>query len=158
MKKYRLRNIFNQEELANMDPAELVTIVKDLRNYKQRIFYYGKDLATAKKALNELHKVPATLKNYPAPIKYKELGTGGKVNFVDKFDENKEGLFKFTENFLKKELVDYFIFGHRHVMLNTEIGENSRFILLGDWIKSFSYGVFDGENFELKKYKDLAKS
>jgi UDP-2,3-diacylglucosamine hydrolase len=77
-----------------------------------------------------------------------------KVNFVDKFDENKEGLFKFAENFMKKELVDYFIFGHRHVMLNTKIGESSRFILLGDWIKNFSYAVFDGENFKLKKYKD----
>ncbi|MCF6357860.1 MAG: UDP-2,3-diacylglucosamine diphosphatase [Draconibacterium sp.] len=75
-----------------------------------------------------------------------------KVNIDDEFDENKEGLFKFAENFLKKEHVDYFIFGHRHVMLNTEIGGNSRFILLGDWIKNFSYGVFDGENFELKKY------
>jgi len=77
-----------------------------------------------------------------------------KVNFIDEFDENKEGLFKFAENFLKEELVDYFIFGHRHVMLNTKIGENSKFILLGDWIKNYSYGVFDGENFELKKYKD----
>ena len=77
-----------------------------------------------------------------------------KVNFIDEFDENKEGLFKFAENFLKEELVDYFIFGHRHVMLNTKIGESSNFILLGDWIKNYSYGVFDGENFELKKYKD----
>jgi len=81
-----------------------------------------------------------------------------KINFVDEFDVNDEGLFKFAEKFLEKEFVDYFISGHRHVMLNTKIGENSRFVLLGDWVKYFSYGVFDGDKFELKKYKDFAKS
>jgi hypothetical protein len=30
-------------------------------------------------------------------------------------------------------------------------------VLLGDWIKNFSYGSFDGEKFELKKYNDIAK-
>ncbi|MCF6349911.1 MAG: insulinase family protein [Flavobacteriaceae bacterium] len=79
----RLRNIFNADELAKIDPSELVAIVKDLKGYKQRIFYYGKDLATAKKALNSLHKVPSELKEYPAPVKYTALETGGKVNFVD---------------------------------------------------------------------------
>ena len=90
--------------------------------------------------------------------KWSESSRLAKINIDDKFEVNNEGLYKFAENFLKKEFVDYFIFGHRHVMLNTEIGENSRFVLLGDWIKNFSYGVFDGEKFELKKYKDLAKS
>ncbi len=79
----RLRNIYNADELAKINPEELVNIAKDLKNYKQRIFYYGKDVASAKKALNELHKVPVDLKEYPEPVKYKELETGGKVNFVD---------------------------------------------------------------------------
>lgn len=79
----RLRNIYNADELTKMNPSELVEIVKDLRNYKQRIFYYGKDLGAAKTALNELHIVPSELKEYPAPVKYEELATGGKVNFVD---------------------------------------------------------------------------
>ncbi|MCF6279797.1 MAG: insulinase family protein [Flavobacteriaceae bacterium] len=79
----RLRNIYNADELAKMNPSELVEIVKGLKNYKQRIFYYGKDLAAAKTALNELHIVPSELKEYPTPVKYTELETGGKVNFVD---------------------------------------------------------------------------
>ncbi len=79
----RLRNIYNADELAKMDPKELVAISKDLRNFKQRIFYYGKDVSAAKNALNELHKVPKDLKDYPKPVKYTELATGGKVNFVD---------------------------------------------------------------------------
>ncbi len=76
-----------------------------------------------------------------------------KINIEDEFEGNSEGMYKFAENFLEKEYIDYFIFGHRHKMLNMEIGKNSRFILLGDWIKNFSYGVFDGEKFELKKYR-----
>jgi len=77
-----------------------------------------------------------------------------KINIDDKFDINNEGMYKFAEDFLKEEPVDFFVFGHRHVMLDTKVGKNSRFILLGDWIKNFSYAVFEGDNFELKKYKN----
>ena len=67
-------------------------------------------------------------------------------------------MYKFAKRFLKKEKVDYFIFGHRHRMVNTPMNDDTRFVLLGDWIKNFSYGVFDGEKFELKKYNDIAES
>lgn len=63
-----------------------------------------------------------------------------------------EGMFIFAESVLKQEKFDYFIFGHRHVMIDSRIGENSRYINLGDWISHFSYGVFDGNDFELKQY------
>ncbi len=79
----RLRNIYTADELSKINPSELVAIVKDLRNYKQRVFYYGKDILVAKTALNTLHKVPSELKKYPTPVKYIEQETGGKVNFVD---------------------------------------------------------------------------
>jgi len=65
---------------------------------------------------------------------------------------NKEGMFIFAESILRKEHFDYFVFGHRHVMVNSPIGENSRFINLGDWISYFSYGVYNGNEFELKQY------
>lgn len=81
-----------------------------------------------------------------------------KINIVEEFEVNKEGMYKFAENFLENEFIDYFIFGHRHLMIDSKIGQNSKFVLLGDWIKNFSYGVFDGEKFELKKYKDIAVS
>ena len=63
-----------------------------------------------------------------------------------------EGMFIFAESVLKNEKFDYFVFGHRHVLENCPIGENSRYINLGDWIHYFSYGVFNGEKFELKQY------
>jgi len=81
-----------------------------------------------------------------------------KINLEDEFEVNREGMYKFAENFLEQEFVDYFIFGHRHRMVNAEIGQNSKFVLLGDWINYFSYGVFDGEKFELKRFKDKAES
>lgn len=76
-----------------------------------------------------------------------------KINIEEDFEVNKEGMYKFAENFLKQEFVDYFVFGHRHKMVNHSVGEESHFVLLGDWIGYFSYGVFDGEKFELKRYK-----
>lgn len=69
------------------------------------------------------------------------------------FDPKKEGLYIFAEKILETEAFDYLIFGHRHILLSTPIGKNNaQFILLGDWINEFSYGIFDGEKFELKKY------
>ncbi|WP_238480284.1 UDP-2,3-diacylglucosamine diphosphatase [Mangrovibacterium lignilyticum] len=66
---------------------------------------------------------------------------------------DKEGLYVFANSVLEKEEIDYFIFGHRHLLLDLSVGNQSRYINLGDWITHFSYGVFDGEKFELKRYK-----
>ena len=33
------------------------------------------------------------------------------------------------------------------------VGKNSEYVNLGDWISYFTYGVFDGETFELKKFE-----
>ncbi|WP_159518676.1 UDP-2,3-diacylglucosamine diphosphatase [Sunxiuqinia indica] len=67
--------------------------------------------------------------------------------------EDKEGLLHFAKSVLEDEEVDYFIFGHRHLLLDLPLEKKSRYINLGDWITHYSYGVFDGEKFELKKYK-----
>lgn len=79
----RLRNIYSAEELKAMNPADLVNTVKDLRNYKHRVFYYGKDHEAAVAAVNTHHKIPATLADYPEKKVYEELETGGNVFFVD---------------------------------------------------------------------------
>jgi len=51
------------------------------------------------------------------------------------------------------EKIDYFVMGHYHLKENIDLGNNSRFIFLGDWISLFSYGVFDGQTFELKQFQ-----
>ncbi len=77
-----------------------------------------------------------------------------KLNKQEEFKVKNECMYKFAEKYLEKEWIDYFIFGHRHQMTNVEVKQNARFILLGDWIKNFSYGVFDGENFVLNKFEE----
>lgn len=49
--------------------------------------------------------------------------------------------------------VDYFIFGHWHVANIEPIAPDSYYIHLGDWLTKFTYGVFDGKDFLLKKHE-----
>lgn len=69
------------------------------------------------------------------------------------FMVNQDGMYKFAADFLKTTPIDYFVMGHRHQLAMEKINEKSTFVLLGEWIGTYSYGVFDGEKFELKKYK-----
>ena len=66
--------------------------------------------------------------------------------------EDKEWLIIFCKEMLLKSHYDYFIFGHRHYPLDYKLGESSRYINLGDWIKYDSYAVFDGKKVELKYF------
>ncbi|MCD4663780.1 MAG: UDP-2,3-diacylglucosamine diphosphatase [Bacteroidales bacterium] len=70
---------------------------------------------------------------------------------------NKAGIDRLT-GFCKKELenkpdIDFFVFGHIHKPLITDLNGKSKYISLGDWINYFSYAVFDGEDIVLKFYK-----
>ena len=76
----------------------------------------------------------------------------------DFLGENKEWLIIYANEILKKRHVDYFIFGHRHLPIEHKLNEKSTYINLGDWIKHYTYGVFDGEkltleNFDYKRVK-----
>ena len=48
--------------------------------------------------------------------------------------------------------IDYFITGHYHQHTEEKIG-NGKLIVLGEWIKTFSYAEFDGEELTLKKFQ-----
>ena len=63
-----------------------------------------------------------------------------------------EWLAAYCRETLKNKHFDYFIFGHRHLPLDMKVGENSRYINLGEWVNYTTYAVFDGENLELKEY------
>jgi UDP-2,3-diacylglucosamine hydrolase len=69
------------------------------------------------------------------------------------FKGEQEGIYIAAEKILKNEHFDFFVLGHRHRLADLPIGNGSRFILLGEWIRNFSYGVFDGKQFELKHYE-----
>ena len=65
---------------------------------------------------------------------------------------DKEWLITYCREVLQKEYYDFLVFGHRHLPIDFSLSEKSRYINLGDWIKFFSYAVFDGGVLELKYY------
>jgi len=48
---------------------------------------------------------------------------------------------------------DYYIFGHRHLTLDLEVANNSRYLNPGDWVNHTNYIVFDGTTCELLEFK-----
>ncbi len=67
--------------------------------------------------------------------------------------DDKEHLYIFCQEYLQKRPINYFIFGHRHLPLTKAINPQSTYINLGDWVKYFTYAVFDGAACELKTYQ-----
>ena len=68
-------------------------------------------------------------------------------------DEN-EWLLQFCKTTLKEGHFDYFIFGHRHLVLDKQVGDNSRYINLGAWFKNPHFAKFDGKELSLQKVVD----
>jgi UDP-2,3-diacylglucosamine hydrolase len=66
--------------------------------------------------------------------------------------EDKEWLIIYAKEILKQKKIDFFVFGHRHLPVDYRLSESSRYINLGDWIRYFTYAVFDGEELELRSY------
>ncbi|HEY5125320.1 MAG TPA: UDP-2,3-diacylglucosamine diphosphatase [Ignavibacteria bacterium] len=64
----------------------------------------------------------------------------------------KDGMTEFAEQ-KTNEGFDFVIFGHRHFPLRKDF-QNGTYINLGDWIRNFSYGVFEEGKFTLARYYD----
>ncbi len=82
----------------------------------------------------------------------------GNTDEVYHGDAN-EWLVIHSKEMLQKKHYDYFIYGHRHLPLDVTLSSESetrksRYINLGDWIKYFTYAVFDGRQVMLKKFGD----
>jgi UDP-2,3-diacylglucosamine hydrolase len=63
-----------------------------------------------------------------------------------------EWLLQYSREVERKEHHDYYIFGHRHLPLDVEVSDQSRYINLGEWINFTSYGCFDGERMQLLNF------
>lgn len=72
----------------------------------------------------------------------------------DKFLGEREYLWQYCKDVEAREHHDYYIFGHRHLPLNLEVGESSKYINLGEWVNYYTYGVYDGNTMELRTYED----
>lgn len=54
--------------------------------------------------------------------------------------------------------VDYFVFGHRHQLIDMSIDSRSRLIVLGEAYSMMSYGVWNGDEFSLERIKLTANT
>lgn len=68
--------------------------------------------------------------------------------------DDKEYLTCFSKEFLKKKHIDYFIFGHRHLALDIELNEKSRYVNLGEWMHEKKYATFDGNTVTLQVWEN----
>ncbi|HNP95165.1 MAG TPA: UDP-2,3-diacylglucosamine diphosphatase [Cyclobacteriaceae bacterium] len=66
--------------------------------------------------------------------------------------EENEFLLSYCRETEKKNHHDFYVFGHRHLPLDLKVGEQSRYINLGEWVHFSTYGVYDGSTIELKTF------
>ncbi len=67
--------------------------------------------------------------------------------------EDNEWLALYCKRKLETKHYDEFVFGHRHLPMQIDLKQNSRYTNLGDWIKYFTYGVFENGEMKLLEYK-----
>tara|TARA_R110002096_G_scaffold109056_13_gene238729 strand:- start:16066 stop:16812 length:747 start_codon:yes stop_codon:yes gene_type:complete len=67
--------------------------------------------------------------------------------------EENEWLAVYCREYLKKESIDFFIFGHRHLPLDIQLNKRSRYLNLGEWMNHNTYAVFDGNDLKLLKWE-----
>ncbi len=78
-------NVMSNDELKNINPADLTKIVKELATYKHRVFYYGpRETDNVKAIVAKNHILPAEIKAIPEAKKFEPLADNeSKVFFVD---------------------------------------------------------------------------
>jgi len=70
------------------------------------------------------------------------------------YGKEKEMLIQFCYSQLETQHFDYFVFGHRHLPIDFELNDTSKYLNTGDWVKYFSYAEFNGEDLELKIFEN----
>lgn len=87
--------------------------------------------------------------------KYSRIKRSGNPEYYH--GENKEFLIRFSKKLAAESgenAASFYVFGHRHIIVNLKISPKSKVVILGDWIYLFSYGVFDGEYFDILTYEE----
>ena len=60
----------------------------------------------------------------------------------------------FAKEYLKTHPdINYFIFGHRHIMLDLMLSRESRLLIAGDWMRHFSYISWDGKSLYMDQFE-----
>ena len=91
-------NKLSESTLKSIDPKELTDMVKDIVNFKQYSFYFGKDSTKAISYIEKYHKLPPTLKEYPKPVKYNEIGYDKNVVYFVDYDMVQSNMLLITKD------------------------------------------------------------
>lgn len=68
--------------------------------------------------------------------------------------EAAEYLIVFAKEYLQSHPdINFFIFGHRHILLDLMLSHTSRLLIAGDWMQYFSYVEWDGEELVLNQFE-----
>lgn len=81
----------------------------------------------------------------------------GKHEEVFRGPEN-EWLITYCKERLSEKHYDYLVFGHRHLPIDFSLESGSRYINLGDWIRYYTYAVFDGSMLSLQSIEPALES
>lgn len=66
----------------------------------------------------------------------------------------KEWLMIYSNEVLRENKIDYFIYGHRHMPGIHQLSNNAQYVNLGDWVTHFTYASFDGNELKLEWWQE----
>lgn len=140
-------NILSEQELKNLKPEELVTLLHQLTSFQHRILFYGSQTAgDVTKLLSDYHKTPEKLLPVPAEKSFPEKDTPPQVFVVDRDMKQAEIiLLSKDENYNKEnvptaKLYNEYFGGSMSSLVFQEIRES----------KALAYSVFSSYSFAPK--------
>ena len=72
----------------------------------------------------------------------------------DYFNVEQELLVRFAKKHsIEYPEIDYYLFGHRHLLIDLALKANKRVIVLGDWLQYNSFAVWDGEHLYIDQFE-----
>ncbi|MGM9857070.1 MAG: UDP-2,3-diacylglucosamine diphosphatase [Candidatus Limisoma sp.] len=94
----------------------------------------------------------------PFALSWSNSSRKGDDEYPEYKGEENEFLEIFANDYLKSHKVDFFVFGHRHIMLDKKLQGGATLVVLGDWLHYCSYAVWDGNNLALKSLQSVQNS
>ena len=80
----------------------------------------------------------------------KKLKKEAEGNYYSVIEETR--LYKYAQQCIKENPeIDYFVFGHQHKPMQYKL-DNAVVTVVGNWIRDFTYAVFDGKEIQLTVY------
>lgn len=87
-------------------------------------------------------------------MKAQTIGTIPHAYANDYFDLEREPLIRVAKELATTQPdIDYFLFGHRHLMVDMALRGDKRVMILGDWLQYNSFAVWDGSVLYLDQFE-----